>query len=789
MEQLLYNPELMSEADIRATFVARQKLLDDLLASIKRQPDGAGVQHTVIIAPRGMGKTTLLLMLKFALKDQSLDADWQAVKFPEESYGIYDLADFFLETLKQLAAEAQDAQLRQQAEQLSSEYRRSEELQEAALALLKDWRKKHAKRLLLLVENFDQILAQIDDERANARLREQLMNDGALLLIGTATTFFQEARAYEQPLYNFFKIENLADLNFEQMQDLLRQRAKLDGLQDFEQTLQTNRSRLRALEYFTGGNPRLILILYRVITQSDISEVRSGLEKLLDEVTPYYKAKIESLPPQQRKILDTIARLSGQTSEGVTPGEIAKQVRLSPNQVSSQLKRLADLAYVRAANLRGRSSYYTLSEPLYAIWHQMRFNRDARQRMGWLVTILHAIYQDDDFAPQSQRLSERFQQLIETQDLDKARDVLERHRYLILAMDHEPTRASALDRAICDHLALGEIEIVNQELLGQVPLWTLADETLKQLLVSTCITPQSFCEELSEAANSIPESKDKLFIKELTAGLKAFYEDDIEAALRHINYAATLKPESEQVWYLQGRLLQKSHRFEEALQSYNKSIAINPNDSNTWYQHGKILEELHRFDKALQSYESAIAIKSDDASYWIEHSTLLLTKFNRTDDAIQGFDKAILLNPRASNAWLGRSGAYFSKTLQYLTDLDFDAIKTSWLETLTSLQHLDENTRQALNANIIDGLIELAKPNQAIIRSLLSETEPNSPFFPLARALDYLHTGDPALIEKLSPETKGVVEAIVQKLGKPAQPARKPKSRKAKSSRQSRKQL
>jgi len=46
--------------------------------------------------------------------------------------------------------------------------------------------------------------------------------------------------------------------------------------------------------------------------------------------------------------------------------------RLAPNQVSAQLKRLAALGYVNAVNLRGRSSYYVLSEPLYAVWHQMR---------------------------------------------------------------------------------------------------------------------------------------------------------------------------------------------------------------------------------------------------------------------------------------------------------------------------------------------------------------------------------------------------------------------------------
>ncbi|MGH8607214.1 MAG: hypothetical protein ACREX9_07310, partial [Gammaproteobacteria bacterium] len=307
--ELLYNPDAISEAEIKATFVARQRLVDELVSLVERQPQGAGMQHAVIIAPRGMGKTTVLLMVKFGIKDRGLGERWQAVKFPEESYGVYDLADFWIEVLNLLATDTNDAELCQRAESLKTQYPNSDDLQQAALAVIKDWRREHGKRLVLLVENFDLILDQINDERDNARLREVLMNDGTLMLLGGATTFFKEARAYDQPLYNFFKIYDLSDLNSQEIEDLLRRRAERDRIPDFEQTLQTNASRLRALEYFTGGNPRLVLMLYRVVTQSDITEVRRGLEKLLDEVTPYYKAKVESLPAQQRKILDHIARV------------------------------------------------------------------------------------------------------------------------------------------------------------------------------------------------------------------------------------------------------------------------------------------------------------------------------------------------------------------------------------------------------------------------------------------------------------------------------------------------
>src|SRR4029453_8221527 len=141
--ELLYNPDQMPESEIKATFVAREKLVDALIALVASQSDGAGMQHVVIIAPRGMGKTTVLLMVKFAIKDRGLADRWLAVKFPEESYGVYDLADFWLETLSLIAAETGDESVHQRAEELKRKYPQSDALKEAALATIKDWRRKH----------------------------------------------------------------------------------------------------------------------------------------------------------------------------------------------------------------------------------------------------------------------------------------------------------------------------------------------------------------------------------------------------------------------------------------------------------------------------------------------------------------------------------------------------------------------------------------------------------------------------------------------------------------------
>ncbi|MBD0327409.1 MAG: tetratricopeptide repeat protein, partial [Pyrinomonadaceae bacterium] len=558
---------------------------------------GAGVQHVVIIAPRGMGKTTVLLMLQFAIRDTKLAKRWQAVRFSEESYGIYDLSDFWIEALSRLAAQTDDAELLIRAEGLRGKYPDNDDLQEAGLALIKDWRREHGKRLVLLVDNFDMILGQIDDERDNARLRDVLMNDGTMMLIGGATTFFREARAYDQPLYNFFKIYNLENLRFEQMQELLRSRAEIDKIPNFEATLKANESRLRVLEYFTGGNPRLVLMLYRVVTQSDITEVRRGLEKLLDQVTPYYKSKIESLPAQQRKILDHIARVSSRTREGVRPAEIAEATRLKPNHVSAQLKRLSELGYVRAANLRERNSYYTLSEPLYAIWHQMRFGRDARQRMRWLVDFLKFWYDSEEMRTESKRLSDSFRDHITAGRLPDARNALDYQRLLMEAMEESLAKAAARESVIRSYLELQAFDTLKKEVLTADMLPNLSDETLDALCKAGCVT----AEDVERAKASSPSSAEAQRKAELLASMElaitALKEGKYAEALPTFERALEIWPDAAEVWGGHGLALFALQKYQDALQSMERAIHLNPKDAAYWSLHGKSLGLLNRYEE------------------------------------------------------------------------------------------------------------------------------------------------------------------------------------------------
>jgi tetratricopeptide (TPR) repeat protein len=909
--ELLYNPDSMREEEIKATFVGRHDLIEELVSLISHQPDGPGVQHVVIIAPRGMGKTTALLMAQFAVREGELAESWYPVRFAEESYGVYDLSDLWIEALTRLAASTGDLGLLKRAEELKGRYPDSDDLREAALALIKDWRGENQKRLILLIDNFDMILEQINDELDNARLRDVLMNDGTMMLIGAATTFFREARAYDQPLYNFFKIYNLRDLNFEQMKDLLRRRAEVDRVPDFEAKLKANEGRLRVLEYFTGGNPRLVLMLYRVVTQSDISEVRRALEKLLDEVTPYYKSKVESLPAQQRKILEHIARVSSETREGVTPSQIAEATRLKPNQVSAQLMRLSELGYVRAASLRQRNSFYTLSEPLYAIWHQMRFGREARKRMQWLIDFLKVWYDAAEMGTEDNRLAGVFREHLSAGRLPEARNALDHRRYIAEAMDDISARFRMLDSVICSYLELKDFDTLKREVLTPEVLANLSEQTLDSLRAAGCITEEAMLTAKASASSSAEARGHAEVAAAMDLGRKALSEGKAEEALRHFDRAISVNPNLPDAWIGRGFALSESGKFAEAAQSFERALAIEPSDANIWYVRGLTLGQLSKYEEALASFDRAIEIAPESPDYWSyrgralwelgryeeavesldrvlkvapgnyqawSNRGVLLRRAGRVEDALHSYERALEINPDDEHTWvnkgilladmdrgeeavasysrslkinpnntvalkncgaalfkMGRSEealGYYDRALEVEADSSstwlnrgnalaelgrydeavssYDRVESEdsllrsfahlmkfqarlnqgngeaaneeWKALLQFREHFEDEWWLSILTQVLIGTV--AKGHLKLVQQLITESQLEEQLFPLARAIEFLQSGDEALIEKLSPEVRDVVEDVVAKLSgavetgkaKPKVKARKPKA-------------
>jgi uncharacterized protein len=770
----LYNPDRMTEQEVKDTFVARTSLVDTLLQLIERQPNGAGVQHAVITGPRGMGKTTILLMVQYRIAEAELSQKWQPIKFPEESYSISDLADLWIEALNLLAAATEDSNLESEIKSLQDKQSSVNDLGEQAWAMIKDWSTIHKKRLVFLIDNFDMIIEQIGDDREKSRLRDILMNDGTVMFIGTAVSFFKESN-YDKPFYHFFRLFDLKGLIHEDVVVLLKRRAAIDGIKNFETILAESRGRFLALEYFTAGNPRLILMLYRVVTEWGSAEVRKSLEKLLDEVTPYYKSKTEILPAQQRKILDHIARESAKSFEGLSPSDIASATRMKPNIVSMQLKRLAEAGYVRSANIKGRSSCFTLSEPLYAIWYQMRFSRTAKERMMWLVSFLKIWFELPQLLDEVKSVRNKVEDCCKVKEMGKAYGILEHGKYLLEAMPDGPEKKLATNEYLKSQM-IAEDWVHIKETIGNADLSTLTDDELMVLNQRKSIDQGNY---LNEKA------------------WRVYNAGRFDEAHKLLDEFIQIRPDIPELWYDLGITLHKLGRFKEAVKAYDKALLMKQDLYEAWSSRGEALVVLEQFNEAVESFDKALHLKSIESNVWYNRGTALMN-LRQFKAAIKSYDKALQIQHSDYQAWndkgvvLSILGKYQESLQAYNRATSFTDDIIPWKNQadasliLTIKAFLEGNLDQALQyfnesrksepiigqerwmSIIMNRLLSfgILVGNLPYIRNFIAYAGLDQELFPLVRAIDYLQTGNEELIEKLSPEYRKIVTEVAKTLKK-----------------------
>ncbi|MCX7049636.1 MAG: AAA family ATPase [Candidatus Sumerlaeota bacterium] len=363
-----YTPEQMPETELEAIFAAREETLDYLLARLREQIPARTLSSFIITGPRGSGKTTLLRLLRMRIrKDSELNAAWLPVAFTEEQFHITSLRDLLAGALEILERQgvAEAALWRKKVE----DERDNEQSQELAAMALRDIARRQKKRLILFVENLNRLLDDRFDDLMKGTLRRLLMTEDFMILIGSAVRVFESLLQYDEAFFNYFHPVTLGRLDDEQIFSILRKRGEFDGNESFLKDLDANQANIRALAHLSGGNPRLVLMLYELLSENKTASAVQYLRRLVDELTPLYKHELENLPPQQAKIIHALMEKGGTD----TPSDLANLTRLPLNIVTMQLKRLKDaqILDLRGGG-KGRTAYYTVTDTMFSFWYRMR---------------------------------------------------------------------------------------------------------------------------------------------------------------------------------------------------------------------------------------------------------------------------------------------------------------------------------------------------------------------------------------------------------------------------------
>ena len=450
-----YNPSEMPSEDIEASFVGRRHLLDRLLEAIGDQTGTGTIQHYLLLGQRGIGKTTLLLIVAERVKkDLKLAGKWLVVRYREEEFFVYTLRDLLALALEYLHEEEGIGEagtfLAEAEAQIDDE---------KSLAIVIGGLRKIAasrgRRILLLIDNFEQVFPKRGtNDRDEHTLRKLLSNESFLMIIGTSTRLFEDVFGYDEAFYNFFSPVPVGNLGNEEIQELLEKRAKIDDNYEFLRDYEKNKLKIQAITHLTGGNPRLIMMLYEVLGGGQILSVVEALRATIDNLTPLFKDILESLPAQQQKILDALMRLDGIAS----PSSIAVRSRLPLNAVTTQLGRLKQASMVDVQGEgKGKPAIYKVGDQLFRTWYQMRYLRPARRRVEIFVELLRAWYSEEQRTQSLDQLDNRFKTYFAEGLKRQALEAVSTMEYMAASMENLQDRAHYLKLTSNAYAEIGDI--------------------------------------------------------------------------------------------------------------------------------------------------------------------------------------------------------------------------------------------------------------------------------------------------------------------------------------------
>lgn len=377
-----YTPDEMSEDEFLKRFVVRLEIFQEIFDDIKSSDYSIPNQHYIIIGQRGQGKTSLLRKIEIEVKnDDKLSTFLLPIKFAEEQYQIRSLSRFWEEIADYLQSLYTD--IFPTILDDMEEHFEDEDYELKAFSYLENVIKKSDKKLLLLIDNIDELIAKLS-EKEQRQLREVLLSSSSFRIIGGSTKMLEQHYDYSKPFYEFFKIIKLKGFDKKESKKFLLSLAQeYEYKQKIENIIENNPERIEVIRQLTGGVPRTLVMLFDIFLD-DSGDAFEDLLRILDEVTPLYKHRMDDLPTQLQEIVHTLAI----NWDGMLTNEIAKKTRIESKAVSAQLKKLEKYEIIESESI-GKNNIYKIKERFFNIWYLMRFGRKKdRQRVAWLINFL-----------------------------------------------------------------------------------------------------------------------------------------------------------------------------------------------------------------------------------------------------------------------------------------------------------------------------------------------------------------------------------------------------------------
>jgi tetratricopeptide (TPR) repeat protein len=696
-----FTPSLMSPQELETILVQRQDLAQELFEKIVLSATTPAKHYALLIGMRGMGKTHLVALIYYRLlaefvKTPTLKDKLVIAWLREEEWGVDSWLDLVSRILRALAVEEPQSKL------LLEELRRisiEDSIDRAAANATRLLKEAIGNRtLLLIMENLDDLFKGLG-EAGQQQFRSFLQAEQCCTILATTPALFTAVQSRTKPFFGFFNPIHLDRLTVPEAIEMLGKIATLGGQEDLASFLQTplGRARVRAVHHLEGGNPRVYMLFSQFITRDALDNLVEAFMKMLDDLTPYYQARMKELSNQQRKIVELLV----DRRHPVMVKEIAADCFIDPGTAASQLRELRKLGYVEAEQ-NGRESFYELREVL------MRLCLEVKKQRGQWVEIFV------EFLKIWYPLSERKNQLELMRGTSQY--INDEHLERALLSDEDPcfiVSQRDLQRALKEQQQL------------------LATETLEELFHSKRLTEENYqklvelvqTERYSEAQklfSEIASQEDRSVEKsKLTISLQFSEGLDLLAAEENLEalelFDAVLAEDKSDVnaWHNRGVSLHNLGRYKEAIASYDRAISIKPDDHETWHNRSISLRKLGRYEEAIASYDRAISIKPDKHEAW-HNKGIAYFKWGKYVESIDCYNQAIAIKPDRYDS-LHNKGV-----VQFVID-NYENALNSWQQTFKIIQQLTPHPNDI--AGLIQEFLEQLIPRLSLLINPLLPSE------------------------------------------------------------------
>ncbi len=367
-----FNPYGLEDAVVDALSTGREGVVADLTHMIDTNVDTKPLQHGIVVAARGFGKSFLMRCVQSRLRGRDNIA---MVLLPEEQRNVRR-PHLLLEEIRRVLEQRKAADVRVRWSEEATAWANGVHALDAAITA------KLGPNGLLVValENFDQLLATVFREAEPQRLlRGWLTREaGRIMLLATATRHVDDD--YAQPLFQAF---TRFPLPLWTEEDCLLFFDRVRARECKEALTERERARARAVAIFTGGSPRMATVLYEVLSSGSAVNAATLLDDLVDELTDYFRNRLDALSPRAQDVVDTLLRAGepkSQTDVAVLLGE--SQARVA--EVFREL--LLDQFLHGTPSVRSRVTLYQVTDRLLVHFYRTRYF-DPEHRVSPLESI------------------------------------------------------------------------------------------------------------------------------------------------------------------------------------------------------------------------------------------------------------------------------------------------------------------------------------------------------------------------------------------------------------------